>query len=416
MGGTRDAAASIDAGLLGDAGLMDVDGSAETPMGQCALAAPLLTFDATRSSGRSFASASSGNDIHLVVQEPSCGGTSAKSVNQGLSYVTFSTSGEPSVPVDIANGSGCFITRDPALVAGGADGLTLFYTSNGAGTGYELFTRDLTKLTPTVAETKDMDNEFFVAAARLSGDAPPMAAYINEPPSMSIGGPVVAAPIVTKRPGRLESEVVPASAGYHASNLAVGRLGRKDSALRGVVAWVSDINTKPGVFLRAIDANGAGTGEVFALSAGIGGSSNVAIAPGASGAVVVYTMSSDETAQEIRARVLDEDGTPGQEIRLTRANQNVRDVAIAPYARGYVVGYRRLGGQDGAEASIRLLFIDDAGNVGGARFVQETTSRGVGLDLLVGSDGRIVAVWADADTVDAGLAYKVRAARLDCLP
>jgi hypothetical protein len=398
----RDAAASLDAGEVGsDGGVLS----------ECR--GDVLSFEAAQGQGPTFHAGMNGNRLELVYLEATCGGTPAHNYTQGLLHVSVETSGAASAPEGVVNHDACYGTRDPALVAA-SKGYQLFYTASNSG-AYELYFLDASKKGATPAqETQDSDhNEFAVTAAEIAGKL--RVAYSRDLPYPAAEN--AAADLVNAPQGGAPTSVVAASDGFHAARIAMAPLGAATSGGRaGVVAWVSDSTAHPGVFLRFIDAEGHVVGKTQTLSTSLGSASQVALAPGDSGAVVVYTVGDP---QQIRFRVLGVDGAVGDEVSLSVGNQDVRDLAIAPYSVGYVVAYRRFGMGGDDQASIHLLFINEQGNIGRTRLVAPATTSGQGLQVFVGQDGRILPVWVDTEalTDDAGMAAvtsRVFVGRLEC--
>lgn len=400
---------SVDGGQASDGG----SGGVET---ECEVLGDVLTFDSARANGRIFSAAMAGNTTHLVYLVPTCSGTATKNNAQGLKYVSFDTQGEASASADVVNNVDCYITRDPALVAGADGALDLFFTSNIPGS-FELYAQDLKGGAAAVQQTTDTDNELGVTATSLVSNDPPMAAYVNDVPASG----VMAAATVTKQIGKVESEVLASTEGHHATQIAIARVASSVTPALGAVGWISDREETSGAHLRLIDQIGKGKGDVIALGKPVGSSSAVAIATTSNGAGIAYTVAPNEAVHELRFRSLSKDGVIGKEVKVTSGNQNVRDISIASYAAGYVISYRQVG--SGAP-SMRLVFLDEDGNVAGTRQVAAASVGGAGSQVLVANDGRIVLVWNDLETVkmgdeDAGTAtsemfVRVRAARLEC--
>jgi hypothetical protein len=396
--------AEVDGGA--DADVPQPDGG---QLSQCK--GDVLEFPAANAPGRPFSAAQSGNRTHLVYLVAAGGGSLGSSTAQGLRYVSFATTGEPSDAQDVANvGTASYAkTRDPALVARGA-AVDLFYTSNQDGP-YELYHKDLTKDDATAErETSNVDrNEFTSAAASLDGEL--AVVYSDEPPQLGAAGA-----LAFKFAGEEALEVTPESFGIRATELAFAELSGVAAA-----AFVSEREDNAGIYLQALSTAGEVRGEAVALSEEVGSASGVDLARGQSGAAVVYTEAPSGPIHQLRFRNIDGDGQPSGPVRLlTSANQDLLEVALAAYSQGYVIAYRRIGGPASAAASIHLMFVDAEGNVGGTRLVRSATSSGRGIDVMVGNDGRLIVIWADTEQVtDPGTQrqeteLRVRAARVLC--
>lgn len=409
-GNTRD----DDAGPLSDAGAGDAGDAGQTPVVdiECEIegGAP-LSFDARRApDGAAFSVSVQGNTAHLVIATKACGTT-----HQALSYVKFDTTGDASDPVVLAGSDiDCWSAREPVVLTSDTGAAWLYYTANPFGlyTSLELHRKNLiSEDEPELLGTNN-DNELFLSGAQINKGDLPFFVYANtstatrDPTAVSMG---------SRRVGKIESLLLKADDGFHPSQTAVGSYGREGEKSLGVVAWLSDLEPDSvGVYLRTTDEEGKAAGDIVQLNGDVeteilGGAGNVDLAGQTVGGAVVYTVK-PATFQEVRFRAIDENGEVGERVNLTRGQQNVRDVSIAPYAKGYVVAYRRVGGQAGVMGSLELIFVDDAGRVGGTRRVGEATSDGRGVKVLVANDGRLVLVWQDTD----GEGAKVRAARLKC--
>jgi hypothetical protein len=419
-GGTRTDGSTGDTGMADGA---DEDGGAED--GATAVDAgdisecegDLLEFSGARAVGRPLTAGISGNTVHLVYLVPSGGGTSANNNAQGLRYVSFDTTGEAGMGVDVANvGIDTYSrTRDPSLVVGPSK-IELFYTSNSAGP-YELFYKELTGTAPASRETTTSGtprNEYALAAG-LFGDGAAVA-YSSEPTSINVPGS-----LALKLPGMAATELVAEAAGYHAAQIAFSQVGNA-GARHGVAAFLSDLSSKPGVFAIPVASNGTPDGALITLTTQIGGASGVDISRGKDGrGALIWTETPAGSIHQLRFRNIAEDGTISGTVRaLTTGNQDLRDISIAQYSGGYVIAYRRVGGVLGQAASVYLLFIDIDGNRSGTRLVHTASLSGGGLKVLVANDGRLIVLWADTENVvnettkQTETALKVRAARLNC--
>jgi hypothetical protein len=406
-GGDLPADAGTDAAPLPDAA--DGGGNVSECVGD------LLEFPAARSVGRPLSAALVGNRTHLVYVVPSGGGTSGNNTAQGLRYVSFDTASAAPAPVDLVNvGMDSYNrTRDPSLLARG-QGLDLIYTATFAGMPFELFSKNVGTAAAAVQETSS--NTRVETANRLGAFGDDLALlYSADSPTANMPGA-----LMLKLQGKSAQELVPESAGYHASEIAFAAFG-EGAELRGMTVFLSDLATKPGIFAQTVGANGGPSGALTTLSTQIGGTSSVDVTKGRDGGGLIYTEAPAGGVHQLRFRELDSTGTlTGAVKNLTSGNQNLRDISIAPYSHGYVIAYRRVGGLPSAQATIYLLFIDAQGNISGTRLVRSAELTGGGLKVLVANDGRLIVLWADTETsvnpvtnkTEIGL--RVRAARLTC--
>jgi len=406
--GPLDDAGASDAGDAGDAGL------GPTPGVECELEgdAP-LSFVARRApDGASFSLSLQGNTVHLVVANTACG-----TKGQSLDYVSFATTGEPAAVKKLVNsdpGNDCWFAREPAVLTTDDQAWLYFSANYQNGESYpslELHRKNLLTSDSPERLSMDTDNQVLLSGALLNKGDLPFFVYANDSSTSLDATPVT---MGSRRVGKIESILLTVKDGFHPSQTAVGAYGREGQKSLGVVAWLNDLEPEAGVYLRTTDEEGKAVGEIVELTRDIetetlGGAGNVDLAGQTVGGAVAYTVKPGNF-QEVRFRAIDESGKLGERVNLTRGQQNVRDVSIAPYAKGYVVAYRRVGGQAGVMGSLELIFVDDAGRVGGSRSVGEATSDGRGLTVRVANDGRIVLVWQDTD----GEGAKVRAARLKC--
>ena len=414
QGGSGDAAAR-DAGA--DAGAHDAapeGGSLDAGKGDAGgwsseCSGDILSFEAAQAPGRPFSAAIEGNQVKLLYVTPSCGGTLSNNQNQGLTQVSFDTKGEPAEPQGVVNAgvTSCSKTRDPALVMGSGTH-QLFYVSNATGTGYELSFKNLDPSASAEPLDSAEGNEFGPAATWFAGSA-----LVVYPRDTSSAAAPVAGPILLSRPTGAASELVGADAGHRAIQLTVAELGRASGDPVGVAAFRSDLADAAGIYLQVFGEDLAAKGTLRLLTDKVGAASNVAAAGHDEGGAVAYTESLDGVVHQLRFRHLGEGGDLGDQVELTTASQNVRDVALTRYASGYLLVYRRLGGAGGGGPSLRMMAIDDVGNLAGTRYIAEATSA-EGTQVLVAADGRIIVIWADAEAAGGG-GLHIRAARLTCL-
>jgi hypothetical protein len=397
--------AELDAGPEADADVPEQDAG---ELSQCE--GDVLEFPAANAPGRPFSVAQRSNLTHLVYLVAAGGGTLGSPAAQGLRYVSFETTGEPSDPRDVANaGVASYAkTRDPSLVVRGEE-VDLVYTSNQDGP-YELYHTQLTAEAPAERETENMGrNEFGASAASLDGAL--ALVYSDEPPQLSAAGA-----LAFKFAGEPALELLPESFGIRATALSFAEL-----AGGGALAFISPLADGAGIYLQRLSAAGQPRSEPLALSVQLGSASSVDLARGRSGAAVVYTEVPSGAIHQLRFRKLDDEGQPSGPVRaLTSANQNLLEVALTNYSHGYVIAYRRTGGPESAAASIYLMFVDADGNLGGVRLVRTATPSGRGIDVMVANDGRLIVVWSDTEQVTdprtqrRETELRVRAARVLC--
>jgi hypothetical protein len=403
--------AAEDAGA--DAAVLPDAGEGGTNLSECE--GDILDFPAARSAGRPLTAALVGNRTHLVYLAPSGGGSSGNNTAQGLRYVAFDTSSAPPAPADLVNvGIDTYNrTRDPALLARGQS-LDLIYTATSGSNPFELFSKNVSAGMAPAAETSGNNRVETANALGAFGDDLAML-YSSDSTTVN-----TAAPVMLKLQGKSAQELVPESQGYHASEIAFAAFG-EGAALRGVTAFLSDLPSKPGIFVQGVGAAGGPSGELTTLTTQIGGTSTVDITAGREGGALVYTEAPGGTIHQLRFREIDAAGKVSSSVKsLTNANQNLRDVSIAAYSHGYVVAYRRLGGLPSAQATIYLLFIDAQGNISGSRLVRTAELTGGGLKVLVANDGRLIVLWGDTETTTnpvtnkTEIGLRVRVARLTC--
>lgn len=376
----------------------------------------VLEFEGARSTGRPLTAALTGNTTHLVYVVPSGGGSSGNNPNQGLRYVSFGTSSKPADPVDLVNvGIDVYNrTRDPYLVARGQT-LDLVYTSADSGNPFDLFYMDVAASAPALQETR---NNSVIESANVAAAYGDQLGILYSADTAAANMPGA---LMFQRQGAAGTELIPASQGYHAAQIAFAGFG-EGSGLRGVAAFISDIAAKPGIFAQSVGADGSASGTVTTLSTLLGGTSGVDIAKGRDGGgALIYTEAPGGTVHQLRFREIDSTGKiSGLITNLTVPNQDLRDISIAAYSHGYVIAYRRLGGLVDQPASIYLLFVDAQGNTSGTRLVHGAQITGGGLKVLVANDGRLIVLWGDTETVmnpdtkKTEIGLRVRAARLTC--
>jgi len=406
-------AATSDAATPDDAGSDAAAPSADAGLiSECQ--GDVLSVESARVRGRSFSASAVQNRLDLAIFEPTCGGTRADNSAQGLALHRFQTTGEPDAEQPLINldQDSCFITSEPAMLATADGAYGLFFGSTLDGS-YDLFYLDSADLAaPRRITTDSLHGESAISATFLAGL--PLVAFSREAVDAAANA---AADIVTSRPGYVSRVVVPESAGFHATQTALTSLAGADASHAGALAWVSDEPTKPGAFLQVLDDQGAASGAVSPLTQEH--SEGVSLAAGKQGGAVAYAIAT-ETAQQARFRVVNVDGSVGQEVELTANNERVRDLALAHYSTGYVLAYRWLGAGEDQANSIRLMFLDPKGRVGRTRFVADAAG-GNGVQIQVAQDGRLWVTWEESELIPAGpdggvpqVAARIRVARLEC--
>jgi hypothetical protein len=334
----------------------------------------VFRFDAVRSAGRRLSLLVHGGSAHLVYPTPSCDGTSARSLNQALSHVSLGVTGAPSEPRTLVNGASCAITRDPALYADG-DALRLFYTTNAWGS-YELSSVGVLDDAPTpVQVTSQAGNEFDTAVAEIGGKA--RGFFSREAPG-SAGS--AAAPIVSVAEAAFTDTL---AANARVSELAASPLLDKSF---GAIAYPSLMSSAPGVYLTLVDGTGAATAQPVQLTSALGAGSAAALAWNDDGGAVIYSEVPGGSAHQLRFRAIDRTGAVGAPVKLTTGNQDLRDLAFAPFKGGYLAAYRRTSAGEGLSASMRLLFVDEQGNVEMNGYVADASSTEGSTQLAIAED------------------------------
>lgn len=382
----KDAGAPADDAGDGDAGALIGDGNC---------AGDVYRFDAVRSQGRRLSLLVHGGTAHLVYPTPSCDGTAVRSPNQALSYVSLGVSGEPSAPRVLVNHGSCAVTRDPALYSDG-DSLQLMYSTNAWGS-YDLGSITVLDTNPAPTRvTSQAGNEFETAVASLGGIA--RGFFSRETPGSAGSAP---APIVSVA-GAAISDTLGASADVRASELVAAPLLDKTF---GAIAFPSVMSASPGVYLTLVDADGASKAAPVQLTAELGAGSAAALAWNDDGGAVIYSEVPGGSVHQLRFRAISRTGAVGDAVKLTTGNQDLRDLAFAPFKGGYLAAYRRTSAGAGLGATMRLLFVDEVGNVKMSGYVADASATAGTTQLAVADDDDTFFVaWSnvEAETDAAG--------------
>jgi hypothetical protein len=361
----------------------------------------VFRFDSVRSAGRRLSLLVHGGSAHLVYPTPSCDGTSGRSLNQALSHVSLGVTGEPSAPRALVNGASCAVTRDPALYTDG-DALRLFYTTNAWGS-YELSSVGVLDDAPTpVQVTSQTGNEFDTAVAEIDGK--PRGFFSREAPG-STGS--AAAPIVSVADAAFTDTL---AANARVSELAAAPLLDKSF---GAIAYPSLMSSAPGVYLTLVDATGAAKAQPVQLTAALGAGSAAALAWNDDGGAVIYSEVPGGTAHQLRFRAIDRTGAVGAPVKLTTGNQDLRDLALAPFKGGYLAAYRRTSAGEGLSATMRLLFVDEQGTVEMNGYVADASSTEGSTQLAIAEDDDTFFVaWSNVESVSDGNGSPVNVERV----
>jgi hypothetical protein len=194
---------------------------------------------------------------------------------------------------------------------------------------------------------------------------------------------------------------------HHVTAISAAPLSRGAREGIAAVAWVSDSDEQPGIFLRALFEDGT-AGDLTPLSTQVGAASSVSLAAHDQGGAVVYVVGGEGGRSELRFRILDEAGGAGAEVKLTSGNEDVVDPAIFAFAGGYVVAHRVRAVTEGV---VRLAFVDSVGNVAGMRELAEATATAGRIEGALANDGRFFVTYTDLKSPDTRV---VRTLRLEC--
>ncbi|MDD9947346.1 MAG: hypothetical protein OXU20_40280 [Myxococcales bacterium] len=184
--------------------------------------------------------------------------------------------------------------------------------------------------------------------------------------------------------------------------------------------------------LQILDTDGAPVGSAKVLTSDAGELGTVGIAHNrqqevrrdvAAGALV-YVVTVGGSGRQLWAQLVDEQGEPAQLLdatgrprgpappkRLVNAPLRAIDASITRMPTGYAVAYRALPGGPVTRPTIRVLFLDRAGEIIGDSDVGYTTELGGVTSIKMASNGRIVIGWSEYD--GAGKAT-IKIASLPC--
>jgi hypothetical protein len=406
MLGPEDASTTLDSGQ--DAAVLAPDAGpnhAECVLDPVELSQPL--DDAGR---RQWDLALYGDTFHVVYQATTCGNPGDRG-SQGLRHLTFQSTGSFSEPTDLLNMNEytCDSTRSPALGVTQGGMPVVYYAANNNGNGLELYRRELAGTTPQRL-TDDMsspDLEELIRFARF--DQREVVAYVN---NLRVFGNPGHGQLVTREQGQAEQEILSRSGMQHLLDLDLTAFPSGG----GAVAWIANSPVAENR-LQLLEGSGARKGDVIRLGGGVG--SSIALATrktdgGDEGAVVFASLPSGTTFQEITFRSFGPSGDLGAEKLLSTGNRDARNVAIAPFANGYVVAFRLVEGSGRPTPVIQLAFVSPNGNApagGGERTLAEASKSGGDLKVMTAPDGRIVVAYTDLTA--SGLTLRIL--RANCL-
>ncbi len=378
-----DASITFDGASPSDAGEAR-DGQPEGALPSCA--APSLRFFTGDTSARGFDAVSDRNVVQLAFIAPSCGGATSLGQGKGVRLLQFASAGPAGEPRQ-GEAEDCLPLREPTL----ADARTLFFGAQ-RDAAFDLYALQLDGSRAPVALNLAGELELSLSAAVLGTARSPALAYVAQPGSPDGG----ASPVRLWMDGTTR-ELLSTASGHHPSQVSLVRREEPMYQGQGFLGWRSDDPSTAGLYIRALDAQGAPTGDVVTVTREPG---DLAWAISASASGVVYTEPLAGGALALRYRAL-EGGVLGQPRRLTAQGQDVRQHAVASYRDGFVVAYRNRE-QDGTQA-LRLLSFDLQGNVAVSTTLSASSGEGTHLQLLSTEDGRLVVLWDEpAPPADAG--------------
>jgi hypothetical protein len=409
-GDEPDAAVEVDAAVGEDAGVDAAEPVTETPIGDGNCTGAVFQLESVRSAGSRLSLLVDDEGAHLVYPTPACGGTSARANAQALSYVSLGLAGAPSAPQPIVNGESCAVTRDPVLYRD-EDGLHVSYTTNALGS-YDLCSATVNGSQSQGTQlTSAPGTELHTAVLELDGT--PRTFFSREP---STGASDAVSPIVGLADGA-EQSLFPSDTHMHATDLVASPL--LDGTSLGAIGFPSQTGSEKGMYLALVRADGSPVGSATLLTKDLGSASAIALASNDDGGAVIYSEVPGGTAHQLRFRAIDHLGALGTPASLTVGNQDLRDLALAPFHGGYLAAYRRTSAGDGGTGTMRLLFVDEVGNVKMTGYVAEasmsagTTQLGVAAD-----DNTFFVAWSNVESVTtegvSSVVEHVSLARFSC--
>lgn len=349
---------------------------------------------------------------HLVYRVGAC---DIADNSSGLRYLAFGTTGAWGQPVDAVNvtpacsGTHTFTPsvvsyRDPSRGAQVVE--TLFAATNTFAR--ELYRHELSpemgSTVPGTALTQD-------PADALRNETRSVTAVLGERPFVVWVSEDTTAGTAALHLQQLGSQaaarqLVDDDAGHRPTWLALSELGGGGLNL---LVWVNEAGARTGVWMLALDNDGAPQGSPLQLSERSAGGATVAAARHADGGAVAYAVSEGQRRLVRWQRVGADGQVVGDEQTLSDGNESARDVSMAAFgSSGYVVAHR-LEVADQTPV-LRLSFVDEVGRSFGTRDVTDIAQGGGPTQVAVGSGGRIVVLWTDVQPSGA----KVRALRLVC--
>jgi hypothetical protein len=341
------------------------------------------------------------------------------SCDENLKAAQLEAMGALQSPVSLL--SDCKTLSDVALL-GTKDGWQLAWVDNATNTR-ELHTAQLERLDEgmligaqqrVTITTDNAEQESRPALAMVGGR--PLLTWITSRLEGATGMRVDRRRVMGRFLDEDESfAIVEEGADHLPQGLALTRVATEG---RSSLAWVGP-QSKPGVWLQALDELGQPSGSPHKLTDRVGASSSVDMAHRFDGGAVVYSIVIDDLPQ-VRFRRLDEIGEPRDDERaLISPPVRAQDASLASLGGAYAVAYRALPGDGQAKAEIRLMFVSREGNVtrdAAGRpisfLVAESTLSTGRTYVEVSNDGLLMIGWLDAGETSNRL--KIARRRLDC--
>jgi hypothetical protein len=369
--GRRDAGGDVDADVAADSGT-----SADAGVLACTTSDDLtfkLASD-SRVADRTVALAAGADSFALLWNE-------LRDARPDLFGVRVSSEGALGAVQRITDNTS--VENFPALAAAGTAWIAS-YTDNTASTGYELYTRAL------------------AADAAPAGAARPITATAmrrDDDPSLFEGtnGLLLAwveddatALTRTARAVAVGDDGAPAGAAQTASAAGArpGALALGELASGPVAVWAQAGE----LALQRLMASGAVDGAPTLLSANASGGFDAALRP--SGGAVVFGALAGGARSEVRFRAVSSSGALLGDERILAEGA---DPSIAPFAGGYAVSYRAPEASTELTHAIRLLFVNEQGDVVSQATVAGSLPTGGRTTVRVSGDGQIGVAWADRD-------------------
>jgi hypothetical protein len=342
--------------------------------------------------------------LHLAYAVPVCAD------GERVDYVSYASKGDFSKAVTLVGGDAeCSAKSSPVLAAGSNMTPRLFFTTSGTGSD-ELFTslgKSVQRLTSDAAGSED--SEQHTTSVDWLGKI--MLAYVN----VRAGAPAQEQ-IVTRLFGGDEQEVLPFAAGQHITDLSIASFP-KDMEPGGVLTYIATSDAGSSINALLLDGAGKPKGDPVVLSDKVAIFSNVRVliqqTPSQNPFIggIVYGVAQSANTGGLRFRTLIRSGEIGDELPITNGAVDARGVAIAPFASGYVLVFRLIVGE---QASLRMRVIDPQGNT--ADYAERTLTPvavgGGAPEVFVTNDGRMTVAVPNID----GDGTTLRVLRATCDP